>query len=314
MSYTINRPTDVNVENFNFGDITVNKYGGKSCRVTYSGQEFYFQTPRMRIPYGLGVYEEKDGDGNVIKEKYSLDFSFNGFELDEDDTPGNPKVRGLFTMMEQMQKLLIEKAVENGEEWFAIDDLNHSAAKVLTRDVLKYARDKVTKKITDKYPPTFKAKLRHWNGEFKVKAFGPDRAPVDLSTSCPKGTEGVAIIKLNMLTFAGGKCGYSFDVHQIKLYPRAQMPDYAFIEDDDDATPVVIPEKDSLDDALPKTSPTSAMPMLVPDSDDESDEDSLDDLDDESEDEVVEVKSKKKAKAKKSVSKKPRTKTKKGKM
>jgi len=301
MSFKINRANDVNVENLTFGDITVNKYGGKSCRVSLDGSDFYFQTPRMRLPYGLGVYEEKDSDGNVIKEKFSLDFSFAGFELDEDDEPSNPKVHALFSMMEGMQKLLIKKAVENGQDWFAIDDLNESAAKVLTRDILKYARDKVTKKVTDKYPPTFKSKLSHWNGEFKVKAFGPDRQPVDLPTSCTKGSEAVAIIKLTSLTFAGGKCGYSFTVHQIKLYPRAQMPSYAFIDDEDDSTPVVVPMKDDFDEAIPKE---SSMPTLVPDSDsdeDEEDEDSLDDLDDEEEEVVVEKPKKKSKKVVKKV-------------
>lgn len=303
MSYTIHRANDVDVDNFTFGDVTVNKYGGKSCRVTYDGNDFYFQTPRMRLPYGLGVYEDKDSEGNVIKEKYSLDFSFNGYQLDEDDKPANPKVRALFNMMEGMQNLLIEKAVENGQDWFDTDDLNESAAKILTRDILKYARDKHSKKITNKYPPTFKSKLNHWNGEFKVKAFGPDRQPVDIATNCSKGTEAVAIVKLKNLTFAGGKCGYSFEVHQIKLYPRATMPDYAFIEDEDDSTPVVVPDKDELDEAIPKE---SSVPTLVPDSDDEDDEeddDSLDDLDDEEEEEEVVVKPKRKTKAKKVVKK-----------
>lgn len=293
MAGTIYRANQVDVSNFSFGDIVVNKYGGKSSRVKYSGEDFYFQTPRMRIPYGLGCYEETDGDGNTIKKKYSLDFSFAGYEETDTGDASNPKVRDLFNMMEGLQDLLVATAIENSESWLGIDEADESAAKVLTRPVLKFARDKVTKKITHKYAPTFKAKVGYWDGRFSVNAFNENKEEItDLPSECPKGTQGVAIIRLSNVTFAGGKCGYSFQVYQIKLYRPAGMPTYAFLDDDDDAVPVVS------DASSTKEKPTShsSEPTLVPDSDDDDTDDELD-LDDESEEEVV-VAAPPKAKAK----------------
>ena len=286
MAGTIHRANSVDVANFSFGDITVNKYGGKSSRVKYNGEDFYFQTPRMRCPYGLGCYEETDGDGNTIKKKYSLDFSFAGYEETDTGEASNPKVRDLFNMMEGLQDLLVATAIENSESWLGIDEADESAAKVLTRPVLKYARDKVTKKITHKYAPTFKAKVGYWDGRFSVNAFNEKKEEItDLPSECPKGTEGVAIIRLSNVTFAGGKCGYSFQVYQIKLYRPAGMPTYAFLDDDDDDVPVVT--EASSTETNKSSSVSSA--TLVPDSDDdETDEDSLD-LDDESEEEEVVV-------------------------
>lgn len=286
MAGQIYRANQVDVSAFTFGDIVVNKYGGKSSRVKFKGEDFYFQTPRMRIPYGLGCYEETDGDGNSIKKKYSLDFSFAGYEETDTGEASNPKVRDLFNMMEGLQDLLVATAIENSESWLGIDEADESAAKVLTRPVLKYARDKVTKKITHKYAPTFKAKVGYWDGKFSVNAFNEKKEEItDLPSECPKGTQGVAIIRLSNVTFAGGKCGYSFQVYQIKLYRPVGMPTYAFLDDDEDDTVPITSGSTSGTTSSPHV--MDETPTLVPDSDDDdTDGDELD-MDDESEEEVL---------------------------
>ena len=279
--HTIHRPSNVDVSKFSFGDMQTNQYGGKSCKVKYDGEDFMFQTPRMRCPYGLGVYEEKDGDGNVIKSKYSLDFSFAGYEINDDGESTKPKVRALYEMMKSLEELLISATVENSEEWLGAEDLNESAAKVLTRDVVKYSKDRQTKKRNDRYPPTFKANIGFWDGRFTLNAFDENKEPIpDLTVACPKRTEAVSIIKLVGLTFAGGKCGYSFRIYQLKLYRPATMPSYAFIEDDDDDTPLESGPNGGEVSVKSSDSPVPSAPELVEDSD--SDDEDLD-LDDESE-------------------------------
>ena len=278
---TIHRPSNVDASKFTFGDVQTNQYGGKSLKIKYNGEDFMFQTPRMRLPYGLGVYEEKDGDGNVIKTKYSLDFSFGGYEENDEGEANKPKVRALYDMMKDLEKKLISSTVENSEEWLGEDELNESAAKILTRDIVKYARDKHTKKRTDRYPPTFKAKIGFYDGRFTLNAFNENKEPIeDMRTACPKGSEAVSIIKLIGLTFAGGKCGYSFRIYQIKIYRPVSLPAYAFIEDDDDETPLTRPASRK-EETVKMVVDTS--PKLVADSDSDE-EDSLD-LDDESEEE-----------------------------
>ena len=43
----------------------------------------------MRLPYGLSVYQGQEDKSKP--PRYSLDFSFSGYELDEDGTPANKK-------------------------------------------------------------------------------------------------------------------------------------------------------------------------------------------------------------------------------
>jgi len=273
-SYAIQKPQTVDFSKFQFGDPTVNKYGGKSCRVKYDNQDFYIQLPRMRLPYGLGVYEEKDTNGNVVKSKYSMDFSLSGYEVGEDGQPKNTRVRQCFDWLEGMEKLLIEKAVENSGTWLGMGDCNESVAKALSRELVKYARDKKTKKITNKYPPTFKAKVGYWDGRFTVNAFDQDKKEIsDLSQACPKGSEAVAILKLTGVTFAGGKCGYSFNLHQVKIYAPTRMPSYAFVDDDEDEAPA---HHDAADDDQSQSTGGAEEAELVEDSDEEEEEDELD--------------------------------------
>lgn len=285
-SYAIQKPQTVDLTKFQFGDPTVNKYGGKSCRVKYDNQDFYLQLPRMRLPYGLGVYEEKDTNGNVVKSKYSMDFSLSGYELGEDGEPKNTRVRQCFEWLEGMESLLLDKAVENSGTWLDMGECNRNVAKALSRDLIKYARDKKTKKITNKYPPTFKAKVGYWDGRFTVNAFDQDKKEIsDLSKGCPKGSEAVAILKCTGVTFAGGKCGYSFQVHQVKVYAPTRMPSYAFLDDEEDNAPAHREEGDGDDD---QSTSTGGGAELVEDSEEEEevDEDgSEDELDVESEEE-----------------------------
>jgi len=285
--HSIHKPSNVDISKFTFGDVQVNQYGGKSCKVKYDGEDFMFQTPRMRLPYGLGRYEEKDGDGNVTKTKFSLDYSFSGFETGDDGQPGKPKVRALFDMMEGLDKTLISKTVENSQVWLQTDELSEATAKVFTRPIIKYARDKKTKKITTKYAPTFKAKVGFYDGRFTVNAFNSKKVEIpsdEFPSNCPKGTEAVSIVKLERLNFAGGKCGYSFRVYQIKLYMPARLPSYAFQDDSDDDEPV----EAAAPAVEPSTPEVVSKPELVLDSDESEDEDEDDlDLDDESEEEEV---------------------------
>ena len=288
MTSNIYRANQVDIKKFNFADQQVNKYGGKSSRVKYDGSDFFLQTPRMRLPYGLGQYEDKDPNtGEVKRVKYSINMSFAGYELDEDGNPGNQKVRDLYELMGNMKDLLVQQAVDNSQSWLGLDEANEGVANALTRDILIWSKDKLTKKTNKKYPPTMKAKIGFWDGRFTVNAFNEKKEPVqDLTTNLPKGTEVVCILKLQPVYFAGGKAGFSWQVYQMKIYKPAGMPSYAFVDDPDDDEPVKrVNTEESDEDGKEEKAKDDA---LVEDSDDSEDEESADELDvedDESEDE-----------------------------
>ena len=285
MNTNIHRANSVNFKNFEFGDPTVNKYGGKSCKVKYESSDFYLQLPRMRLPYGMSVYEDKDPEGNVSKSKYSMDFSLGGYEMNEDGEPGDKRIYEFFKFLEGMQELLINNASKNSSDWLGIDNATVEVARALCRENIRYSKDKVTKKISNKYPPTFKARVGFWDGRFTVNAFDQDKNPIEnLYESCAKGSEAITIVKLTQVTFAGGKCGFSWNVHQVKLFPPARMPSYAFIEDEEDNKPVKV--NTPAEDEDTEEPSTVSEPRMVDDSDDDDDDEEDDDeLDEEEEEE-----------------------------
>ena len=95
-------------------------------------------------------------------------------------------------------------------------------------------------------------------------------------------TEVVAILKLQQVNFAGGKCGYSFLVNQMKVYQPEGMPSYAFDLDSDDEKPVSVAQNES-EEAEEEDESNNADNNLVEDSSDDDDE--VDELDEEEEEE-----------------------------
>ena len=283
----IHKAHTVDYNKFKFGEVTVNKYGGKSSKVKYDGRDFYIQTPRMRLPYGISVYEEKDSDGKVTKQKFSLDMSFAGYdkepEMDSNGKPKRNKVKDFFDFAQKMEEMLVQQAMKSSVAWLDMADASEGVAKALTRDLIRYAKDKVTKQITNKYPPTIKSKLGFWDNKFIVNAFDENKEKIeDLRDALVPRTEVVAILKLQQVNFAGGKCGYSFLVNQMKVYQPEGMPSYAFDLDSDDEKPVSVAQNES-EEAEEEDESNNADNNLVEDSSDDDEE--VDELDEEEEEE-----------------------------
>lgn len=300
MTGNVYRAKNIDMNNFRFEEPEINKYGGKSCSVLYNGKPLYIQTPRCRLPYCLGKYEDKDPKtGQTLKTKYSLDFSLAGYELQEDGTPNDPRVREFYDWAESMQELLVKTAHKNGESWLGMEDVSEGVAKALVRPLLRWSKDKQTKKITKTWPPTVKAKVGFWDGRYTLNAFiqgktdpvtgekpKPQRVE-DLDEAIVPRTEAIGILKLTGVNFAGGKVGYSFSVHQVKLYEPEGMPSYAFIDDEEDERPVVSGVVNDKDDVDEDEDDKAGNSNQVVDSDEDEDDDSDDDpdeLDQESED------------------------------
>ena len=266
---------DIDMKKLTFGEPEINKYGGKSCSVKYDGKPFVIQTPRCRCPFGLGQYDETDASGNVVKSKYSLDISLTGYELKETGDAYDPRVRGLYDLAERMESRLQEEALKNSGEWLGMEDANEGVAKALTRPVLRWSKDKKTKKVTTAYPPNIKFKVGFWDNRWLVKAFDENKERIeDLKEGIPKGSEVIAIVKITGVNFAGGKVGYSLSLSQVKVYAPKGMPSYAFVDDEEDEQPVVsgAVNRNDGDDDEDEDAP-AAPSNKVADSDDDSDDD-----------------------------------------
>jgi len=236
------KPQHIDLSKITFGEIVTNKHGGKSCRVQLDGRDLMIETPRMKLPYGISVNIEKDTSGKPIQgknPKYNLDLSFAGFELNDQGEPADKAVRELFEKMEGLHNLLIKAVHKNAESWLGLSECNEAIAKAFVRDTIKYSKDKITKKINNKYAPTLRGKLAFWDNKFSALAYDENKQLIpDLKSALVARGEARTILKLEGVNIAQGKCGFSFKIIQIRVYRPVGLPAYAFVDDDDEDVPV----------------------------------------------------------------------------
>jgi len=286
----IYRASNVDFSKFTFSEPVTNKHGGRSSRVKYAGQDFYFQTPRMRLPYGLGKWVDTKNPENI---KYSIDFSLAGYNKNKPDEY-NERIGEFYEFLNGLQTSMIEAGVKNAISWYGkpSDKVQASIQNdpdTYVRDIVKFAKDKITKQTTDKYPPTFKARVVTWENKFIIKAYDDAGQEIkDFETAFAKGTEALAIIKLKAVTFQGKIAGISFDIVQLKLYRPAGIPDYAFVEDEQDKQPLRKTALNEEEDEDEEVEEKKTYSNTVEDSDEDEEEVVKDELDEEPEEESEE--------------------------
>lgn len=288
--FNIQTSGTVDFNKIKIDSIKTNKYGGRSARINYDGGRFLIQTPRLRLPYGLGVYEEKDAEGRVVKTKYSLDFSFSGYKSDERNSE-KPLVKRFFTWMEKFEDFVKDEAKKNSYNWVQDPDATEHTIRALFRPIIKHHRDKTTGKVTGLYPPTMKANVGFWDGRFTMDVYDQNQQPMDdPRTALMKGAEALAILSIDAVTFAGGKFGVKFNIQQVKVFlPDSLRGTYAFNDAEDDEYDPSAPKA-----ALPEPVKEPTSSTFVEEEEEEEEEEVEDDedleaeLEDELEDELEE--------------------------
>jgi len=197
-----------------------------------------FQTPEMTVPFGLGKWSTSDGKG---PEKYHFDLSFKGKE--------SRKVLGqFFEDMQSLDKLLVKSALDNCQSWFKKKYPSEDVVEALYTPIVKFAKDKATGEVTDKYPPTIKINLPYRDGRFDCEVYDKNEQLIDLKNveNELKGAKVSAIIRLLSVWFAGGKFGVSWKVVQMQVTPQTSIKGFAMrkleettaddIDDDDEVS------------------------------------------------------------------------------
>jgi hypothetical protein len=215
--------------------------GGRSIYMNLNRAPIVLQTPEMVVPYNVSNWND-DGKG---PDKYTLDLSFKGKE-------GRENLSTFFEKMVALDKKLVQDGVDNSMTWLKKKYNSVDVVEALYSPLVKYAKDKTTGEITDKYPPTFKLKIPSSNGSFQCEAYDNKRKPVNLKelidSGAFKGAKVTAIIQCQGIWVAGGKYGCSWKVLQMRVSPPQTIKGYAFKElEDDKVDDSDIEDDDSVD-------------------------------------------------------------------
>ena len=218
----------------------------KSIYVNYEGSSITIQTPLVRLPYGVGDWNDKNVDekstGETKQKKYDLSFSFDGVD-------SNPKIKELLEKMQEIENKIAEDAFENRIAWLDDDfDGIKSVVKKLFTPIIKYDKDKVTKKPTGKYPPTLKCKLPYDTRAdiFTFVSQDMNGEEIDFKTIMRslKGAKARLIIQLSSIWIAGGRFGCTWKVVRGR-FEVTKPTAVDFIEDSD----VEVPDEDDTEDS-----------------------------------------------------------------
>jgi hypothetical protein len=222
----------VDVSKFKYSTPRTLDNQSRSVYVNYEGGGLAIQTPLMSLPYGLGDWNDKNeesGKKDAIK-KYDLNISFNGAD-------SNPKVKELLDKMVEIEKKITDDAFENRVAWLNDDyDGIKSVVNKLFTPIVKYDKDKATKKIVGKYPPTMKLKLpydsKNETFTFIAQDMGGDDVEFKSIMRNLKGAKARLIIQLSGIWIAGGRFGCIWKVVKARFeITKARNVD--FIEDSD---------------------------------------------------------------------------------
>ena len=211
--------SDLSLSDVTFSDIRKNANNGKTIFLGGRGNsKLYIQLPKMKVPFGLGIFEDANG-----KVSYNLPMSA------DDPT--------FVDFIKKFDDMVVTKVVENAETY-----LGKPMNETVVREALYTALFKPPPE--EKYSPIFKTKvLANQDGTFVPQVFTTDRDPFDLN-KLEKGQYVTAIVHVASIWFVGTKFGVTIRLQQLRVTPSQKLTEYAFIDDDNDAD-----DEESFDDS-----------------------------------------------------------------
>jgi len=154
-----------------YGIPKVNKQGGKSINL-YSKQTNKFlelSTPRM-MTWGISDFYDKEKDTHDGKFSMTLNFPNQEFET--------PETTAFLQKLREFNEVILNDAFENREKWWEGQEKIPESKELLRYTmypVLKYPKNKDTKKIDMTRAPSITAKVECYDGKWKPRIFNTSR-------------------------------------------------------------------------------------------------------------------------------------------
>lgn len=209
-------------EPVNYSDFTTEKLSATPIKTTpkgarvvwmnYDNGPFFLQTPfNLRLPMGISKWENENQSPS-----YEVMMSLSGNEGQK-----------FAEKLEEIDDWTKNMAIQNSRPWLKKNVDNMVVIDTLYNPTIRYARDKETNEITNKYPPSFRAKIPMMNGVPACEAYemvNGSPVMVDImklmERKSLKGALATAIVKCSGIWFPQ-KFGISWQVMQIMIEPNS---------------------------------------------------------------------------------------------
>jgi hypothetical protein len=253
---------------------------GKSINIIskQTNRSLHIATPLM-MTWGIAdfVNEEGESDG-----KFSMSLNF------PTDEYANQATNDFLQKFKDFENQILDDAVRNSEVWWG-EELSREVAKHTLFPILKYSKNKDTKKIDNTKPPSIRAKVPNYDNRWAIELYdtknskifpleGQDHlTPMDF---VPKLSNVACVLQCGGIWIGGKGWGITWKLVQCVVKPREIISVYGKchiqLSDEDrdtlDSQPLVedgVAEEIISNEIQKPEVKTPSLPVLAPDSDDE---------------------------------------------
>lgn len=211
----------------------VNEKGGKAINIVskQSNRSLHITTPLM-MTWGISDFVDEKGEADG---KYSITLNFPNADYENEST------RTFQQKLKEFESQLIDDAVANYEAWWG-EDISSIGGKDVARvvlknnffPVLKYSKNKDTKKIDLSKPPSIRAKVPNYNNRWAVEIYDTKSnmifpcdnellTPVDF---IPKMSSVACVLQCGGIWIGGKGWGLTWKLIQCMVKPREVVSVY----------------------------------------------------------------------------------------
>jgi len=171
--------SNLDINKVSFGDIRLNKAGGKSVPIKYNGQPLQIRLEKTAYPMGVKVTENENGT------TYNMSLTLKGCDPYAKDRAG-PEAGSLGTLynfLQDLQKKILDTAESNSTKWFG-----KSRSRSVLEDTMKQFISPSVEKVNNewvasgKYPPSLKMKVPVYDGRVAMDVTDSYGKPVEVTT------------------------------------------------------------------------------------------------------------------------------------
>jgi hypothetical protein len=171
------------------------------------------------MTWGIADFvDEKTGESDG---KFSMTLNFPNPDY------SNPQTNEFLEKMKKFENQILDDAVKNSEAWFG-EELSREVVKHNFFPILKYSKDKMTKKIDLTKPPSIRGKVPNYDGKWGMEIYdtaskrifpcdNDNMTPIDF---IPKKSQVAVILQCGGLWFGGKGFGLTFKVIQAVVKPQ----------------------------------------------------------------------------------------------
>lgn len=166
---------NLDVNKITFGDIRMNKAGGKSIPIKYNGQNLQIRLEKTTYFQGVNVKETPNGTS------YEMKISLRNCDPYAKNRAGPEvgSVGNLYNFLLDLQEKVIQEGVKNSKKWFGKD-----RSESLVRETMKLFLSPSVERVngewvpSGKYPPGLKMKVGVYDGRVAMDVTDHQGKPI----------------------------------------------------------------------------------------------------------------------------------------